>query len=41
MSNSSQMPVKVIRSAKRKRTVAARLNAGVFGGVSRLDESTH
>ena len=30
MSNSSQMPVKVIRSAKRKRTVAARLNAGVL-----------
>lgn len=30
MSNSSHIPVKVIRSAKRKRTVAARLNAGVL-----------
>lgn len=30
MSSSSEMPVKVIRSAKRKRTVAARLNGGVL-----------
>src|SRR5699024_10939566 len=44
MSSSSEMPVKVIRSAKRKRTVAARLNGGVLevripGWMSQQEEA--
>ena len=44
MSSSSEMPVKVIRSARRKRTVAGRINSGVLevripGWMSQREEA--